>query len=144
MWIEYLHSCSFEGLSEMGAVHAIVHLVARIDVQLETGAHFTVSWLVYLVLHDFPNVFVLIIVSKLFVQFVVGLWLHRVTAGQTGILIRALEFFASINEIQDLETLKMLLTASFPQGSSCTRRCAVSELREEVHASGQWLIRVFE
>ena len=70
--IEYLHSCSLEGLSEMGAIHAIVHLVARIDVQLETSAHFTVSWLVYLVLHDFPNVFILIIVSKLFVQFVVG------------------------------------------------------------------------
>ena len=84
----------------MGAVHTILHLVAWIDIELETSAHFTVSWFIDLILHDFSNVLVLIIVSKLFVQFAVALWLHWVTAGQTGILSRTLKFFASNNEIQ--------------------------------------------
>ena len=85
----------------MGAVHTIVHLVAWINIQLETGAHFAVSWFVDLIIQDFSNVFILVIVSKLFVQFGVALWLHRVTARYAGILVSStLKLFASKIELK--------------------------------------------
>ena len=85
----------------MGAVHAIVHLVAWINIQLETGAHFAVGWFVDLIIQDFSNVFILVIVSKLFVQFGVALWLHRVTARHAGILVSStLKLFASKIELK--------------------------------------------
>ena len=58
--------------------HPVVELVARVDVQLEVRRDCLLDVTVQTLLHHRPNIFVIVLRSKLLVQFVVVLLLESV------------------------------------------------------------------
>ena len=67
----YLLFLALEGLSAVGDIHLVVHVVAGVDAQPHGGAQRVLDSVVQSVLNLHPHILVLVLVSKVLVQLLV-------------------------------------------------------------------------